>query len=392
MGRDGLRHWRLLSTHADARQDILDRAEEALQAETRDEKDVLLAPGQHSDFHPLWAQVARGQLEPLAFAYLISGEERFAARAREVMLHLVGFSRWTGVPFGDPRFCYPAWQAALETAGMCKGVATAYDWLYDYLSEDDRATVRAGLLRLGVLPILESWADPKTIRHIPRHQLPAGNWWSVCNSGGGIAALAMLGEVQDAEAWVGMFADAIRAYLVYPGGDIYNIDMRAGWGGQYLLGTQPNWGEDGGYVESIGYIDYGLTNAMYFIDALKRLTGEDLAPSVNGKLIDQPYYFLCRGEHGQPATVSFNDSPGGMLSADLCALLARHLRCGRSKYLLDAGYPALTRLKDGGGRWALAGSGPMRDAIGCSRIPRHPAVSGPGPGRIDHIEGHSRAY
>ena len=332
---------RLLSVHSETWHGILERADEALAAQLWDEKDVLLAPGQHGDFHGLSRQVARGQLEPLAFAYLFTGEEKYAAKAREVMLHLVGFSRWTGAPFGDPKFCYPAWQAALETAAMCKGVGTAYDWLRDYLTEDDAAAVRAGLLRLGVLPIVESWADPKTICHVPRHQLPAGNWWSVCNSGAGIAALAMLGEVQDAQRWVEMTADAVRAYLCYPGGDTWNVDTKAGSGGQYLLSTRPNWGEDGGYIESVGYLNYGLVNAMYFVEALKRVAGEDLAPHINAKLIDHPYYFTAKGHDGELRAVNFNDSGQANLSDDLYALLARHLRCGRCKYLLDSGYPVL---------------------------------------------------
>lgn len=334
----------LVSKYAATWTEILRRADEALDSELPDEKEILLTPGQHGGFHPLVAQVARGQLEPLAFAFVITEEEKYAEKARDIMLHLAGFSRWTGIPFGDPNCFYPAWQAALETAGMCKGVATAYDWIYGFLSEDERAAVRAALLRLGVLPILENWADPRTMRYVPRHQLPAGNWWSVCNSGGGIAALAMLPEVPDARKWLGMFADAIRAYLVYPGGDTWNIDLKAGWGGQCLMKTYPNWGEDGGYIESLGYVDYGLTNAMYFIDAFKRVTGEDMSPYINRKLIDQPYYFLCRTEDGAIGTVNFNDSGRANLSDDLYALLSRHLRCGRSRYLLKTGYPVLKNI------------------------------------------------
>jgi len=334
----------LVSKHSATWTDILRRANEALDGELPEEKEILLTPGQHGGFHTLVSQVARGQLEPLAFTFLITEEEKYAARARDIMLNLAGFSRWTGIPFGDPNCFYPAWQAALETAGMCKGVATAYDWLYDFLSDDERAAIRAALLRLGVLPILESWADPRTIRYVPRHQLPAGNWWSVCNSGGGIAALALLPEVPDARNWLGMFVDAVRAYLVYPGGDIWNIDLKAGWGGQCMMKTYPNWGEDGGYVESLGYVDYGLTNAMYFIDALKRVTGEDMSPYINRKLIDQPYYFLCRTSEGTIGTVNFNDSGQANLSDDLYALLSRHLRCSRSKYLLKTGYPILKNI------------------------------------------------
>lgn len=333
---------------------VLARAEKALESELWDEKDVLLTPGQHSNFHPVAGSVARGQLEPLAFAYIITGEEKYAAKAREIMLHLAGYSRWTGVPFGDPKFCYPVWQAALETAGICKGMATAYDWIYDYLSESDKAAIREGILRLGLLPIIESWTDPRTISYVPRHQLPAGNWWSVCNSGAGVAALALLPEVPDAARWVEMVADAVGAYLCYPGGDVWNIDMKAGMGGQYLIETYPNWGKDGGYIESLGYVDYGLTNALYFIDALKRVTGQDLSHLINEKLIDQAYYCTFTGPDGNAATINFNDSGGKNLTADFYALFARHLHSERAKCLLDMGH---SRIESIHAMLADAGSG-----------------------------------
>lgn len=318
---------------------LLERADEAFVAEMWDEKDVLLTPGQHGNFHSLTAHVARGQLEPLAFAYLFTGEHRYAACARELLLSLVAMSRWTGAPFGNPNSFYPVWQAALETAEICRSAAIAYDWLYGYLSDDDRATVREGLLRLGVLPLLQSWSDPKTTAWIPRHQVPSGNWWSVCNSGAGIGALALLDSLPDAQRWVEMAADAIRAYLCYRGGDIWNVDVKAGLGGQYLLRTYPNWGLDGGYIESLGYLDYGLSNALYFIDALKRVTGEDLSAHINPEAIDLPYYCSHKAPDGKAGILNFNDSGRENLSDDLYALLAVHQRSGKARFLLEESYP-----------------------------------------------------
>ena len=335
---------KLFSTHSETWCEILRKADEALHADLPDERDVLSTEGQHGDFHRVAGVYARAYLESLSFAYLISEEEKYAARAREILLHLAGFSRWTGIPFGDPRFVYPTWQSALETSGICKGVATAYDWLYDYLDEDDKAVVREAMLRLGILPAIESWSDPRTIRYVPRHQLPAGNWWSVCNSGAGIGALAVLPEAKDADRWVGLAADAIRAYLAYPGGDVWNIDLKAGWGNQYLMQTAPNWGEDGGYIESMGYIAYGLVNALYFTDALKRVTGEDLTPYINQSLVDQLLYFTYLLPDNTMHTVNFNDSRPRNLVDDLYALLAQHLPSGRAKYLLNLGYPDLQHI------------------------------------------------
>lgn len=312
---------------------ILAKADEALTAPIPSEADIVGVPGQHSGFHELSARVARGMCEPLAFAYLMTKDERYAARAREVLLHLVSFSRWAGVPFGDRQHFDSPWRGTLETGGACKGVATAYDWLYDYLSPADRTAIREGLIRLGIEPLIHDWADPATASQVPRHQLASGNWWSVCNSGAGVAALALLDEVPEARRWVRLVADAIRWYLVYPGGDVWNIHVRADAGGETYLRTYPNWGEDGGYVESIGYLQYGLLNALHFIDALKRVTGEDLSPHINRKLIDELVNGCYREGDGSIHMLNFNDSGHVIIHADTVALLARHTRSGLAAWL-----------------------------------------------------------
>lgn len=311
---------------------VREKADQALTATVPPEAEIVAVPGQHSGFHDL-AAVSRGQCEPLAFAYLITGEERYAARAREVMLELVAYSRWTGVPFGDPQHFDPPWRGTLETSGICKGVVTAYDWLYDYLPPEDRATIREALIRLAVEPLIHDWADPATAAQVPRHQLAAGNWYSVCNSGAGVAALALLDEAPEARRWVRLVADAIRWYLVYSGGDVWNIDLRAGAGGECYLRSYPNWGEDGGYIESIGYIQYGLLNGLYFIDALKRVTGEDLGPYINRKLIDEFVYGCYRESDGSIYMLNFNDSGHGIIFPDTAVLLARHTGSGAAVWL-----------------------------------------------------------
>lgn len=317
-------------------QNIKALADAALISTIPTEEEVASAPGQHGNFHNLVSQVARGQLEPLAFSFLITDDERYAQHARTIMLSLAAYTRWIGKPFGDTNYFNPTWSAALETAGICKGMATAYDWLYDYLSPTDREIIREAIIRLGIRPLIHDWADPETYSKIPRHQLPAGNWWAVCNSGAGIAALALLDETPEAHRWVRLVEDAIKWYLVYRGGDIWNIHLKANAGGEYFAYTEPNWGVDAGYAESIAYLHYGLLNAVYFIEALKRTTGKDISPFIRKDILDEALYGLFHDENNGWVMLNFNDSGlGDNLSADFYALAARHTRNAHIQWMLE---------------------------------------------------------
>lgn len=296
---------------------------------------VAEVPGQHGGFFKA-AHIAQDALVHLAFCYLVTGQEKYAISARRVMIELAAYSRWTGVQFSNPQHFNPPWSGTLETAGICRGIATAYDWIYDYLSEADRAYIRERWIKLGIEPLIKDWGNPETYHLVPRHQLAAGNWWAVCNSGAGLSALALLGEVPEADSWVRLVEDAIRWYLVYRGGDVWNIDLRAGDGREHITLTEPNYGCDGGYVESIGYIHYGLLNAMLFVDALKRSTGVDLGPWVRSDILNEPLYGLFYDTERGWVTVNFNDSgDGSNLSADIYALVALHTGNPYVKWMLE---------------------------------------------------------
>ncbi|HEY9093315.1 MAG TPA: heparinase II/III family protein, partial [Candidatus Cryosericum sp.] len=334
---------RLDTTCAAAWKGILSQAEAALTADMPDEKNILLGSRKNGGFQKLNMEYGHNMLLPLSFAYAITRDSRYAAKARQILLFLVGMSKWTGVQFGDVQAFYPAWTATLETAMLARHAAPAYDWIYDYLDDDDRARIRAGLLRLAILPLLQSWCDPRTIKYIPRHQTAAGNWWSVCNGGGGLAALAVINEILDARGWVSGFADSIRDFLSYKGGDIFDIHLRAGHGDQDLQRTEPNWYEDGGYEESTGYAHFGLVYSLCFLYALRRVTGEDLSGFINPRAIDFPYYFGYPSRGGGWPNVAFNDNSGPW-SDDILALLTSLTGSGRARYILQAGWPDIKNI------------------------------------------------
>gem|GEM_PF-1706215 len=290
----------------------------------------------HLKLFDLWISLRNGEaLEALALTFLLSGEERYARSARRIMLDLVVYERWTSRHFRDSNAFDPEWAATLETAAMTKGIAIAYDWLYDWLSEADRETIREGLVRVGVKPLIHDWCDPDTYWRIPAHQQPFGNWWGVCNGCAGIGALAVLGEEPEAHKWLRLAEDAVCSHVNYGGGDVINRNARADAGYEELYLTEPNFGIDFGYPESIGYIMYGLTHDLYLVEALERATGTDVSGCFDPDLLIEPLYGMYHDVDRGWGSLSFNDSGDGPVQADGSVLFAKHTGNRRFQWMFE---------------------------------------------------------
>ena len=113
-----------------------------------------------------------GRMYALALAYRWTGDEKYAAKAKENLLQVCAFPDWNPSHF-------------LDTAEMSHAVGVGYDWLHHYLDAPTRSTIKAALIEKGLKPGLEVYAK--------------GGWWTeseynwnqVCNSGMLIGALAI---------------------------------------------------------------------------------------------------------------------------------------------------------------------------------------------------------
>lgn len=173
-------------------------------------------------------------LNYLSFAYVITEELAYLNKAKATLLKV---SDW------------PDWGASIsffQPSAITSGVAMAYDLIYDRLTENERSTVRTSLINLGINPA------------------QAMTYPSICNdnlipcSAYGCGALVIKGEDPSADA---LIAGAKQ--------DMKNI-----------LDDGYNWSPDGGYPEGLGYGTVGfdgdgIDGAILFIDALKRVTGDD---------------------------------------------------------------------------------------------------------------------
>jgi oligo-alginate lyase len=157
-----------------------------------------------------------------AFAWRVTGERVFVERARRDMLAVAAFADWNPDHF-------------LDVAEMTAGLAIGYDWLFDELPADERATLRGAIVGKGIAQA----------RHGHRTFRAAHNWSQVCIGGMVLGALA----VQDDEP------DLAHDLLAAARKDV-------------LHGLHA-YGPDGAYPEGPGYWTYGTTYSVLLVAALR---------------------------------------------------------------------------------------------------------------------------
>lgn len=183
-----------------------------------------------------------GAMKNLAVLWALTGEERYAEEARRRALLIAGL---------DPRGYASHQVSDFGNGNLVEGMAWAYDYMQDYFSEDELATVRDAIHeRLAITaPIFEGLEQRVYNAHAWQHtvlQFMAG-------------ALAIQSEVPEAREW---FEWGVKATVaLYP------------WFG----------GADGGSAEMASY--FGGTNlrsSMQMRDLIFFSTGVDL--------LDNPWY------------------------------------------------------------------------------------------------------
>ena len=83
---------------------------------------------------------------------------------------------------------FPDWNPShyLDTAEMTNAVSVGYDWLYSYMTPEQRETIKKGLIKLGLEEGILSYTKRKS-----GWTRSEANWNQVCNGGMIIGALAV---------------------------------------------------------------------------------------------------------------------------------------------------------------------------------------------------------
>jgi hypothetical protein len=197
----------------------------------------------------------------LSYAYRMTGDDRYAARAENEMLAVSEFTDWNPSHF-------------LDVAEMTMAVSIGYDWLYKELSQESRKTIREAIISKGLRPSLEtennSWVSG------------SNNWNQVCNAGMTFGALAVYDDEPELSEMI------INRAL----GSI-NLPME-------------DYHPDGAYPEGYSYWGYGTTFNIMFLSAMEKISVIDTLISP-GFLKTSGYLLNMVG----PAGVPFNYSDAG---------------------------------------------------------------------------------
>jgi hypothetical protein len=168
----------------------------------------------------------------LALLYRLDADPRWRDRAWKELEAAAQFPDWNTRHF-------------LDTAEMTHAFAIGYDWLFDALSSEQRAMLRAAMIEKGLKPALEIhrkqswWARA-------RH-----NWNQVCNGGIGIGALALADE--EPELAGELLHDACVSIQL----------------------AMAEFAPDGAWAEGPGYWNYATTYNVAFLAALDTALGTD---------------------------------------------------------------------------------------------------------------------
>ena len=199
------------------------------------------------------ARVATDRLANLSLVYHVSGDRRFADRAVAELMAISAFPDWRAKEY-------------LDMTQLAYGMAIGYDWMYNYMTETQRATVRDALYNYAVYPTV-------TTHKNDWYKTSVGNLNTWCNGMMVMAALAIMDDYPQDAAIV--ISDAVT-----------NV--------QVAMETLVPMGS---YIEAVSYYGPGICYLVQMIDAMNGSLGSDFGLSeVEGLRECAEYLLVMNGD------------------------------------------------------------------------------------------------
>ena len=181
---------------------------------------------------------ATSRMRQLAFGYLLSGDKKYANAAIAQMMDM---ATW------DPKGITSYRNHDQVYRDITWKMANAYDWCWDRMTPEQRATVVAAVAERASLLYRHFSSDTRPICAYPynSHGITAYGFLGIC-------AIALAHESDEADKWFEFVAATYPAVF-------------------------PPWGdEEGGWCQGVAYWKWSVPYAWKFTDALKSATGLDM--------------------------------------------------------------------------------------------------------------------
>lgn len=214
---------------------------------------------------------------------------------------------------------FPDWNPShfLDTAEMTAGMAIGYDWLFHGLSDEQRQTLLAAIIKHGLEPGMLSYDAKEPFGWWVRAH---NNWNQVCNGGMIAGALAIAEEEPE-----------LAATVVRNAVESLPLAMR-------------NFGPDGGWFEGPGYWGYAMMYNALAIACLDSALGTDFGLSrIEGFDRAADFYIQMAGATGK----SFNyadANPSDVQHSALFWLAGKFNRPDWASYQAHHGKPSAESL------------------------------------------------
>ena len=236
-----------------------------------------------------WSNLLAGakSIEELSLAYRMTGEKRFAERARDAVRRL----RWEDAMLMRRD---PPWHAGLEAARSCYEAAVAFDSIHDALTPEERKDLAHRIVDRGILPTLNDWVLGGERIHTLDSM--GHNWWSACVFGAGMAALAVMDEEPRAKDWLKRIGDGSVEWLKFQGS---------------LLDNKPKSFDAGGFFEDVNYASFAVSQYLLFRLAWNQALAAPAAPEI--PFLDQcGDYFINVSYMNSAKMMTLNFGDGGL--------------------------------------------------------------------------------
>ncbi|MEK4909398.1 heparinase II/III domain-containing protein [Niallia sp. FSL M8-0099] len=220
----------------------------------------------------------------LSLMYRLSGNKLYAERA------------WKELELVSDRKRFYDWNPShfLDTAEMAAAVGIGFDWLYDYLNQNQKEILKNSIINNALIPALKVYNNDNNAGIPVFWKYENNNWNTVCNSGILISALAIVDEtINTQKISIEVIQNALSS----------------------VKNSLLAYGDDGGTEEGPVYWSYATKYAAILLSTLEKSLGTDYNFTKIKGLSETGYYpIYTTGNGGLFNIGDSNDNNLGNLS------------------------------------------------------------------------------